>query len=105
MIGIVAKASDRGVVEEFFELFRTPWEFYRSDREYPVVLCAGPCDLREMRASLIVVYGSEDEANGNSEQHPSEDVVVFRGQLLPVYGGCTTFADGNTELLCDAMSG
>jgi hypothetical protein len=28
-------------VREFCEPFKTPWEFYRRDRQYEVLLCAG----------------------------------------------------------------
>jgi hypothetical protein len=33
MIGIIANPTEHSVVREFFELFKTPWEFYRSDRK------------------------------------------------------------------------
>jgi len=38
MIGVIAQAAERGVVEEFFQLFKTPWEFYREGRSYDVVV-------------------------------------------------------------------
>ena len=41
MIGVIANPSERSIVNEFFELFKTPWEFYRSDRHYDVLLCSG----------------------------------------------------------------
>ncbi len=41
MIGVIADSAEQEVVREFFELFKTPWEFYRRDRRYEVVLCAG----------------------------------------------------------------
>ena len=30
MIGVIADPAEHDVVREFFELFKTPWEFYRS---------------------------------------------------------------------------
>jgi len=41
VIGVVAKEAEHPVVREFFELFKTPWEFYDSNRDYDVVLCLG----------------------------------------------------------------
>ena len=41
MIGVIANPSDHDVVREFFELFKTPWEFYRGEQGYEVLLCAG----------------------------------------------------------------
>jgi hypothetical protein len=40
MIGVIADPAEHGVVREFFELFKTPWEFYRRDRQYDV--CSAP---------------------------------------------------------------
>ncbi len=31
MIGVAAAEADRSAVQEFFELFKTPWEFYRPE--------------------------------------------------------------------------
>ena len=33
VIGVIAKADETPEVEEFFELFKTPWEFYRPGRQ------------------------------------------------------------------------
>ena len=30
MIGVIADPAEHNVVREFFELFKTPWEFYRA---------------------------------------------------------------------------
>ena len=38
MIGVIAKAGQVGVVEEFFELFKTPWELYRPGQVYDVII-------------------------------------------------------------------
>ncbi len=63
MIGVLADPSENDVVCEFFELFKTPWEFYRSDRKYDVVLCSGKKTFSGP-AKLVVSYacaGSVDE--------------------------------------------
>src|SRR6516225_11596048 len=41
MICVIADPSEQDVVREFFELFKTPWEFYRRDVRYEVLLCTG----------------------------------------------------------------
>ena len=38
MIGVVSKQEQRAAVEEFFQLFKTPWEFAQPGREYGVLL-------------------------------------------------------------------
>ncbi len=40
MIGIIPKAGQTRVIEEFFELFKTPWELYRSGQVYDVVIAS-----------------------------------------------------------------
>jgi len=55
MIGVHAEAADHNVVCEFFELFKTPWEFARQDRHYEVLLHSG--DGRpEATGKLVLVY-------------------------------------------------
>ena len=56
MIGIIADPVEDLIVREFFELFKTPWENYRSDLLYEVVICVGEAKLDRPAARLIVVY-------------------------------------------------
>src|SRR5437660_8539443 len=57
MIGVIADPAEHSVVSEFFELFKTPWEFYHSDRRYDVLLCAGDGQF-EGSAKLMLFYSS-----------------------------------------------
>ena len=54
MIGVIADPADHVVVREFFELFKTPWEFYSADRQYAAVLSAG--DFRNINNAKVVIY-------------------------------------------------
>jgi hypothetical protein len=58
MIGVIAKPNERRVVEEFFELFKTPWEFYCPEQAYEVVLNT-TSKLPKIEAGLVLVYGSQ----------------------------------------------
>ena len=40
MIGVVAGEPEHAAVAEFFELFKTPWEFCRPGKRYDVLLCS-----------------------------------------------------------------
>ena len=51
MIGVIANPSERPIVSEFFELFKTPWEFYQSDRHYDVLLSSGGASFTSSRRS------------------------------------------------------
>ena len=42
MIGVISKDGQKWAVEEFFELFKTPWEYYRDGRMYDVIVLTDP---------------------------------------------------------------
>ena len=105
MIAVLAKDSEHVVVREFFELFKTPWEFYRSDREYDVLMCCHgepPPD----KAKLLLIYGSErrpfDLENGLAicSQH-SNSILLYNGGRIPIYGKCATFDSAGPHLIAD----
>ena len=91
MIGIIANPAADLVVREFFELFKTPWEYYRSDRHYEVVLCVGDAKLDSVSASLIIHYAdrktSVDEVRKIRIQSARNDSVISYGRKrLPLVG-------------------
>src|SRR4029450_12076713 len=68
VIGVIANPSDERIVREFFELFKTPWEFFRDSGQYDVVLCAGGPRPERVAAKLLVVY-SGDQTPGDRIVH------------------------------------
>lgn len=99
MIGVISKPDQRGVVEEFFELFKTPWEFHIPGRTYEVVL-ATTGDVPEVDARLLLLYGAEPK---NVDQF--SDIVIrskhhggtldHENVTLPIYGELATFEKNN----------
>lgn len=92
VIGVLARAEDRPVVREFFELFKAPWEFYRADGQYEVLLqtdgIASPHP-----ASLVIVYGSQatafDEVRRRRPGAARSNVTVASAiGRFPVAGRC-----------------
>ena len=59
MIGIIANKSEKNIVKEFFELFKTPWEFYQDNCSYDVILTTDE-NVWEINSSLIIIYGSKN---------------------------------------------
>jgi hypothetical protein len=109
MIGVAADDCDREIVGEFFELFKTPWEFYRSSGDYAVLIC---CDRETppSRAKLVLIYGAElrvdDEClGGKTSALASNAVVSYLGSGVPIYGDCRTFDSSKKRVLVDACSG
>jgi peptidoglycan/xylan/chitin deacetylase (PgdA/CDA1 family) len=97
MIGVIAKPSEFDVVREFFELFKTPWEWYQSGRRYEVLLCTWDDDLPDYNAELVVIYGGQalpfDAEEGleivPQERHAGE--IRYRNDRIPIYGDCISF--------------
>jgi hypothetical protein len=104
VIGVISRVDEVPIVEEFFELFKTPWEFYRPRQVYDVVL-ATTNDIPEVKARLIIVYGSDtkntDAENGILVHSLSRNSYLrYRGILLPVYGASLAFETGTAGVLC-----
>ncbi len=100
MIGVSTLEDLRPVVAEFFELFKTPWEFARPDVEYPVVLFDNHVPPADCNAPLVLIFGAlpipGDELAGA--------LPVERGAQLfhrlrvaqcdvPIYGEMVAFDD------------
>src|SRR5438309_449036 len=102
MIGVVANPGEETVVREFFELFKTPWEFYCAGRHYEVLLSTQDGHF-DGTAELIILYAGRklrcDEAQGiRSEPRRSESCVLsYQGSRLPIYGDNITFPEKRPE--------
>lgn len=110
MIGVMADSADEPVVREFFELFKTDWEFYRRDRKYEVLLCAGDAHFDET-ATLSVIYAGrrldsdDDRKSQRRDQQSGQSVVCYRGKQFPLYCDTVTFEGREGGLLTDDSGG
>jgi hypothetical protein len=109
MIGIIANPADYSVVSEFFQLFKTPWEFYRSDRRYDVLLCAADSHFDENTAKLVLVYAGQEVPFDADEKieivsRRSDSVLSYKGAQIPIYGDRLTFREEETGVLVDEES-
>jgi peptidoglycan/xylan/chitin deacetylase (PgdA/CDA1 family) len=109
MIAILCGEERRPVVREFFELFKTPWEFYRGGHQYEVLIC---CDTQppENSAKLVLIYGTEqrpfDQEQGFAiGSQSSSRVLSYKGDRIPIYGGCITFHGPRNQTLIDESTG
>jgi peptidoglycan/xylan/chitin deacetylase (PgdA/CDA1 family) len=99
MIGVVADSSVQNVVSEFFELFKTPWEFWRPGRRYDVVISAGGGCL-DSAAKLVVCYSAQRTPFDDAHQLPvgaerkGPCTLAYRGAGIPIYAGSTAFPGG-----------
>jgi len=100
MIGVIANSSEHAVIREFFELFKTPWEFYRSDGQYEVLLCCGAGTLPDDPPPVTVIYSGQELASdatyGVQIASRREDpcILSYRRSRIPIYGSSIAFQEG-----------
>ena len=61
MIGIITEKTEVEAAKEFFQLFKTPWEFYKTDKYYDVVLLTRDT-TRKLNSRLIIIYGADKKS-------------------------------------------
>lgn len=109
MIGVVASEEEHAAVREFFELFKTPWQFHREGAPYQVLICSSAA-VPQTSAKLILIYGAEEQSF--DREHRIESEATRQSALLkagldqiPIYGACRTFKNMGLELLTDENTG
>ena len=91
VIGVACSTGEERWVQEFFELFKTPWEFYRQGPTYSVVVSTNT-NLRDVRARLVVVYSSKPGASMAEESTKCENTCLqYRNVVFPIYRKLLTF--------------
>lgn len=103
LIGVLSEEHEKDVVQEFFELFKTPWEFYEPGLSYDVVL-SSKYDTPDLDAKLLIVYGATgkriDSAYSTKPQLARKGMLIEYGtREIPIYGDFTTFAGKGEALL------
>jgi hypothetical protein len=109
MIGVIADPAEHDVAREFFELFKTPWEFCRKDRHYDVLLCAGEGQL-DATAKVALVYAGRKthfdvhQKIQTGRQTRQGSVFSYQGNRIPIYGDTITFSERESSLLTEEGS-
>src|SRR5439155_4428060 len=90
MIGVICKIDQVAVVEEFFELFKTPWEFYQRGRAYEVVVATAD-DVPGVDARLLIRYVAETRPPGRNagirvRRRRRGGSLNYQTTTLPLYG-------------------
>lgn len=95
MIGVIPREGQTQVVTEFFELFKTPWELFKSGRRYEVVIATADV-LPEIDAKVVFAYGAESKNVDSAHRfvigsRPSGAYLPYRKTSLPIYGEFAIF--------------
>jgi peptidoglycan/xylan/chitin deacetylase (PgdA/CDA1 family) len=98
MIGVHCHERARTVVAEFFELFKTPWGFWRAGTPYDVLIATAETPLPPLDARLALIFGPEgttiDEDLGIRHRRLLEDRdVIVEDERIPIYGRFAQFEE------------
>jgi len=96
VIGVLSKDTEGRAVQEFFQLFKTPWEFCVPRKHYDLVIVTREEIPQDLSAGALVIYNSHaigfDDAFGlmtTSRRRCGR--VEWQGIEFPVYGDLAVF--------------
>ncbi|MBI9097599.1 MAG: hypothetical protein JEY91_03930 [Spirochaetaceae bacterium] len=101
MIGVQSSDKFKETVIEFFELFKTPWEFYTENTFYDVIITTGGFP-EKMNGKLIIIYNSKklpfDSETGIIVKPSTEQkLIIWRGMTCPIYSDLSLFGVENSH--------
>jgi hypothetical protein len=104
MISVLCNENERDIVREFFELFKTPWEFFTAGRRYEVVISTSH-KVPQVNARLVIIYSSRPTGFDVSEgilvsSAGSDHLTDHTGTRLPIYGKLARFSGQGQPLIC-----
>ncbi len=92
MIGVYANLDRKETVSEFFELFKTPWEFALPDKKYEVAIVSAE-NFSNIDAEIVFNY-----ATRKSGEVPIQTISDGRNRL-PVYTGLEQVVSEESQIL------
>ena len=96
MIGVLSKDNEARAVEEFFQLFKTPWEFWAPNKKYDLVVASDEEIPKNLNARALVIYQSrsiqfDDQMGVVAESRKKSAWVEWQGVKFPLYGDVMAF--------------
>lgn len=101
MIAVAASESQHPVVREFFELFKTPWQFHRPGLECDVLVCSAQA-VPQNSARLVLILGAKEqvldrERGIRSLVRQAPTVLNWGADKIPIFTGCATFEGTSSD--------
>jgi peptidoglycan/xylan/chitin deacetylase (PgdA/CDA1 family) len=108
MIAVLAAEDECLAVREFFELFKTPWEFYRNGTRCSVLICSRN-NIPANSAKIVLLYDSQENAFDRASRlqirsRRSVAMLSHNGSRIPVYGNCLAFEASGTSVVAHESS-
>ena len=110
MIGVICADREKPAVREFFQLFKTPWTFWKPGAPCDVLVVTSAAVLPgSCAAPLVIAFGGtgmrDDALLGVSPRSRTRDDVLEADDLqLPLYTGALTLAGGDVTVLGQSAS-
>ena len=110
MIGVLSKDSETRAVQEFFQLFKTPWEFFAPHKNYDLVIITRDEIPEDLSAGALVIYKShrieaDDELGLITTSRRRCDWVEWQDIEFPIYGDLATFQPVGKPILALRQTG
>jgi hypothetical protein len=104
VIGVLSKDGEARAVREFFELFKTPWEFYDARNSYDLVIATRQEIPQDLSARVLVIYNSrsirfDGQIGVEAESSRKSEWVEWDGVEFPVYGDLAAFQSAGRPLV------
>src|ERR1039457_369736 len=95
MIAVHADEAERATVAEFFELFKTPWEYFHAGRKTGVLICSHD-GVPQNDARLVLVFGGgptpfDTEKGIQARVQGPNTMLSYKGDRIPIYGRSLAF--------------
>ena len=100
-IGVLAKEEEQSAVHEFFELFKVPYELFKEDHSYNVVLTTQSVSLG-VDTKLLLVFSSREldiDTNFSIQLSKQKNGGVLESDQddIPIYGELRTISERVTS--------
>jgi hypothetical protein len=104
MIGVIANSSETAAVLEFFQLFKTPWEFYDQRRVYDVIIVTSEDWPGNLRANLLLIYNSratksDDKMGITIRSVEKSDWLEWDAFVFPIYRGAAVLRGSTRSIV------
>jgi hypothetical protein len=94
VIGVNVRENQINIVEEFFQLFKTPWELYSSQKTYDVVISTE--DVTSIETKLLILFNSKPckvdlLSMVQTQSHDTPVFLRYAALEYPIYSRLLTF--------------
>jgi hypothetical protein len=104
MIGVIAKDSEICAAQEFFQLFKSPWEPYRPEHSYDFLIVTSEQVPSNLKAGVLLIYNSrrtsvDSEIGIVIQSVHQSDWFEWDASAFPIYGNAAVLEGAGQPFL------